>query len=257
MARRRYPPQIEFEGSEYSFEKVLKEDFFSINALYRNQAGAGMVLKVSDCRFILGFLFKPLAAMLSRHERKVYARLQGIAGIPRLGPNYGWNGFFHEFVEGHTLYEHKRADPLPSEFFDRLLALMRELHAHGVIHLDSNKRGNMIVGRDGKPYIIDFQISLIFGRMDGPLRGWKRRVFRALEREDIYHVYKRKRHLTPDDMTQEEMLLAQRSSANRKIKRWVGDPYRKVKRLVYPRGSNETVWYRHKKLREEERQHTD
>ncbi|MBX3120549.1 MAG: hypothetical protein KF784_15935 [Fimbriimonadaceae bacterium] len=257
MASKRYPPELEICGNRYLFDKVLKEDFFSVNVLYRDDAGLGMVLKCTDFRFLLGFCFKPLACMLSRHEWKMYSLLQGVPGIPRLGPRIGWNGLCHEFIEGHTLYEHKRGDILPDEFFDRLLDLMRALHSRSIIHLDSNKRGNIIVGDDGLPYIIDFQISLCFGKLNGPFRAWKRGLFGALVREDIYHIYKRKQHLAAHLMSDEELALSVRSAANARMKRWVGDPYRKVKRLIYPRGSNETIWYKHKRLKKGEIQDTD
>ena len=57
---RSYPPVVEIYGAEYGYELILKDDFFSVNVLYRNQKGERYVLKLSDFRFVLGWLFRPL-----------------------------------------------------------------------------------------------------------------------------------------------------------------------------------------------------
>ena len=97
------PPVVSIDGVPYQFERMLKEDFFSVNGLYRDADGRGQVLKISDFRFLCGFILRPLAGFMSRHELKMYRKLSDIPGIPGAGPTYGRRGFFHEYVEGHTL----------------------------------------------------------------------------------------------------------------------------------------------------------
>lgn len=248
---RDYPMKVEIGGVVYEYERILKDDFFSVNVLFRSSSGKRQVLKISDFRFILGWIFRPLACVMNGHEFKMYRRLGGIQGIPSAGPRIGRRAFYHEFVEGKTLFEVGKNAQLPPGFFDRILDMMRSIHAQGVIYLDSNKAGNYIVGDDGKPYLIDFQISLNFGRLDGFWRGIKRRCFAALKREDIYHVYKLKRRFQKQAMRPEEWALAERSSSARFMARFVGNPYRRIKRLVYPKGSNETVWFKWKRERDQ------
>ena len=89
LVRRPYPDNTEIEGELYRYERVLKDDFFSINLLYRNDRGDGYVLKLTDFPFVCGFLFRPLACLISRHEYRVYQRLADLQGIPTLGPRWG------------------------------------------------------------------------------------------------------------------------------------------------------------------------
>ncbi len=235
-----YPSSFTFDGVQYNYERILKDDFFSVNVLYRAESGAAKVLKIGDFRFIGGFLLRPFAALMNRHELKLYKKLGDIPGIPGAGPSYGWRGFFHEYVEGqtiNTLDDH----PIKPEFFDELHAMMRAIHAKNVIYLDSNKRGNIILGTDGRPHLIDFQISINFGWVR-PSSAW---LFNILVSEDIYHVYKHRRHF--GCLAPEEAHLAMRSKVNTAVGSGIGKPYRWLKRKIYPQGSNETIWYRWKK----------
>ena len=102
---RSYPSRAEIYGEEYRFDRILKEDFFSVNVLYRNQEGGQYVLKLSDFRFVLGWLFRPLAGWISRREYRIYQMVSDIPGIPELGPRHGKRGYFHRFIEGKTLHE--------------------------------------------------------------------------------------------------------------------------------------------------------
>ncbi|MBA3967328.1 MAG: hypothetical protein H0X47_16450, partial [Nitrospirales bacterium] len=103
-----HPSHVMIEGQLYAFQRILKDDFFSRNLLYKNQANEGYVLKVSDFRFVLGWLFRPLTGWISRREYRIYQMVSDLPGIPALGPRYGKRGYFHRFIEGHTLHEIER-----------------------------------------------------------------------------------------------------------------------------------------------------
>lgn len=243
------PSSLTIDAIDYRLEKVLKEDFFSVNALYRASGGKRQVLKLSDFRFVFGFLFRPLAALMSRHEYRIYRRVEDIEGIPALGPRFGRRGYFHEFIAGKTLAEWDRNTALPAEFFDRLGHTLQALHQRRIFYADLDKRGNIIVGEDGKPWLIDFQICMHFRTREDP-DNFINRLFDRLIREDIYHLYKQKRRFQPQAMTDEERRLAQRSRGGQRFNRWIGNPFRRVKRLVYPAGSNETFRFRWRKRQE-------
>lgn len=249
MMRRGYPQSVRIDGQLYRFERVLKEDFFSVNVLYRGPDAVRYVLKLSDFRFVLGWLLRPLAAGMSRHEYRIYTMVADLDGVPELGPRYGRRGYFHRYVEGKTLHETSKGSPLPADFFQRLCSLVARLHERRIYYADLNKRGNVIVGTDGRPYLIDYQICLRFPER----RGWYgrrlERVFQALIREDIYHVYKHKRRFQPEALTEEESRLAVRSRLSRRYDRYFGRVYRRLKRLIYPSGSNEMIWYKWRRLR--------
>ena len=247
---RAYPEKVFIQGKAFYFEKILKDDFFSMNVLYKDSEGVRYVLKLSDFRFFMGSLLRPLAMFFSRREYKLYRMLEGIEGIPALGPRFGRRGYLHKYIEGRTLHEMERGGSLPDDFFPRLRNIISQVHERRIFYLDLNKRGNIILGEDMRPYLIDFQISLFIGQRRGLAGLIADRVFKWLIREDIYHLYKHKRHFQPHLMTGEELALATRTPFNDWLNRYVGTPYRKVKRLIYPHGSNEIVWYKWKKMKD-------
>ena len=63
-----YPSRVTLHGQEYTFHRILKDDFFSLNILYTNASSESYVLKLSDFRFVLGRMLRPLAAWISRRE---------------------------------------------------------------------------------------------------------------------------------------------------------------------------------------------
>jgi hypothetical protein len=71
--------------------------------------------------------------------------------------------------------------------------------------VDLEKPANVLVGDDGRPYLLDFQISWPW-----PL-GWlihtrpARWLCRRLQQGDIYHLRKLQRRFRPDQMTAREL----------------------------------------------------
>jgi hypothetical protein len=264
-----YPLSVTIEGQAYAFQRILKDDFFSLNILYTNQANDGYVLKLSDFRFGLGWLFRPVAGWISRREYSIYQMVADIPGIPALGPRYGKRGYFHHFIEGKTLHEIERcihtqfnvlvggpafaghAHSLAPDFFDRLASIVQEVHHRRIFYADLNKRGNIICSTEGKPYLIDFQICLHLPVRTGWLGTLTGKMFQRLVREDLYHLYKHKHTFQPKLMREKERQLAQRSNLNRRYRRYLWQPYIVLKRLIYPHGSNEIIWYKWKKLKDQ------
>ncbi len=242
-----YPSQVDLQGKTYTFHSILKDDFFSLNVLYTHSAQEGYVLKLSDFRFIGGWILRPLAAWISRREYTMYQRVRDISGIPTLGPRLGRRGYFHRYIEGKTLWEYPNGKELPSDFFDQLSQILTEVHKRRIFYADLNKRGNIICSSAGKAYLIDFQICLFFKPRSGKVGEWVDRILNSLKQEDRYHLLKHKKDLQPELLREEEKAGAERSQLNQWYGRWIWRPYVKVKRLIYPHGSNETIWYKWKR----------
>jgi len=86
--------------------------------------------------------------------------------------------------------------------------LFEALHARNVAYVDSNKRENILYGVDGKPWLIDFQISLESPKGEQSnfvRRWWMRRFIRA----DWYHYYKHKTRLLPEVCTEDDFERAE------------------------------------------------
>jgi hypothetical protein len=249
-----YPSQIYIDGELYNCEKVLKADFFSTNILYKNDTDIRYVLKISGFNFALGFLLGFAARFFSSREYAIYSSVADIKGVPPLGPRFGRRGYLHKYIDGKTLFEISSDDTIPDDFFLNLKNILDELHRRRIFYMDLNKRGNIIMGIDGLPYLIDFQICIRFRDYNGFFRSVYNRIFKKLIKEDIYHLYKHKKRFRPDLMTEEELLLARRTGLNTWIDRLIGRPYRKVKRLIYPAGSNEVIWYKWKREKDRTKQ---
>jgi len=253
--KQEHPTEVVIDGALYRFERMLKSDGFSSNWLYRDDAtGRRYVLKAGRFKFFFGPLLTPLAHALIHREYENYRALQGIEGIPRIGPWWGKAGFFHEFVEGQSLHDLGEKPALPQDFIEQLRALVDQLHARRLVHLDLNKRGNIILTPRGTPCIIDFQVSMRFPVQGRRTTSWVEKLFNLLKAEDIYHVYKHKKRLQKELMTEEDKVRAERTDLGFHWLRWFARQYREVKRVIlYPKGSNETVWYKWRKQKDGKR----
>jgi predicted Ser/Thr protein kinase len=126
----------------------------------------------------------PLGALwrsLLRREAAVYARLGGIAGIPRSFGLVG-HGLALEHIAGPSLREHEPRIGDREAFFAKLLATVEGMHAAGVAHGDLKRKDNIIVGAGERPYLIDFGIAV---RRSDTSALWNRVVFAPLKQIDM------------------------------------------------------------------------
>ncbi len=207
---------------------VLKHDFFATTALVEIEGGARLVLKRSRA-----------SVWLARRERAIYRRLAGIDGIPALVPEAarGETTLAHEWVEGETLLAlaripaAERAGRLGPEFFERLEALVRAIHARSVVVLDLSKPDNIVVRPGGRPAIVDFQISLAFPERRGRLLA---ALFEALAASDLYQVWKHRRRFGFARSAEEERRGRERGALHRLHRRLLRDPWLAFRRRFLP-----------------------
>lgn len=234
------PPTVACEGRRYTLIEVFKHDFFAATALYRGPTGERVVLKVGRQTPFLTIPMRWVGEFLTRREVRMYAKLQGTPGVPRLvGVLSSAAGFLHEFVPGHPLGRNERVS---DAFFDELLGMIRILHARHIAYVDLNKRQNVLVGDDGRPYLIDFQISL-----DIPPIGWGRLaplrwLLARFQHGDWYHCLKHKRRLRPDLLTDQEQREVESLSPWIRLHRVVSRPFTSARRRTLQRlKKSETV----------------
>jgi hypothetical protein len=126
-------------------------------------------------------LTRLVARMLLRRERRALAALAGCPGVPALvadAPRRRGE-LWRTYLDGEPLWSASR---LPHDFFDRLRELVARLHARGVCHNDLHKENNILVGPDGAPCVIDFQLASVHRH-----RG---RLFARRCAADLRHVEK-------------------------------------------------------------------
>jgi hypothetical protein len=139
------------------------------------------------------------------------------------------NAAARRYIPGAPL---RRGQEVSSDFYPALEETLSAMHADGVAYVDLHKCENIIVGDDGKPYLIDFQIS--FALPSGWIgRTWPlRAVFQILAESDVYHL--RKHVLGPKwfTMTQAERVAAVERPWWIRLHRMVGVPFRRLRRAL-------------------------
>lgn len=227
----RLPPAVTCGGCRYEHIETFKHDFFAATGLYRGPGGLA-VLKLGRTNPLFSVPVDSLGALLARHEIKLYAAAQDLRGVPRLIGAVGRTGFLHAFVPGHPL---RRREPVGEHFFDELQELLAGLHARHIAYVDLNKRENILVGDDGRPHLIDFQISLWL-----PPTGWRglrpvRWLLRRFQQADEYHVLKHKRRSRPEQLTPGETERVSRLSVWIRLHRLVARPLTYLRRQILRR----------------------
>jgi hypothetical protein len=230
------PAEVVCNGVTYRLVETFKHDFFAATGLYQGSAGQ-VVLKMGRTNELFSIPMLWIGRFLTQREVRLYRRAEDLPGVPKFVGTVGEAGFLHEFVPGHPL---QRREAVSDTFFDELYAMLRELHRRGIAYVDLNKRQNVLVGDDGKPYLIDFQISL-----DLPPTGWRRFgpvqwFLRRFQNADIYHFLKHKRRLRPDLLDEDEARTVNELSPWIRVHRSVARPLTQLRRrwLRRVRGSD-------------------
>jgi hypothetical protein len=194
------PAEIVVDGQTYERVELFKHDSWAATAVY-DSGSQRIVCKFNRTQPIFGFPMLWLGKRLAARERRILEKLADLPGIPNpCGPIHADgrvlpNAAGHAFVSGHPLGKHEIMSP---RFFSELRETILAMHSRGIAHVDLHKRENVIVGDDGRPYLIDFQISF---DVTHPRVRWIagiRAVFDLLCEGDHYHLAKHVRRNTPD-----------------------------------------------------------
>lgn len=160
--------------------RVLKRDALGRIELVRHH-GQLVVCRVADGGPLPGSRW--VARLLLARERRALQVLEGLPGVARVLAYEPPGILVRSFLTGTALC---RARSLPRDFFERLEELVRALHERGVCHNDLHKEANVLVGDDGYPGLVDFQLASVH-----PRRG---STFSVRAREDLRHVWKHRSH---------------------------------------------------------------
>lgn len=138
------------------------------------------------------WLFKQsFGRCLAGLEARAYRRLDGVPGVPRLIERTSPDALLLEYVPG-TNCMHASSDNFSGQFFEEAEALLREVRARGVLHCDVG--GNLVIGTDGRAWLVDFASSVVLPRRLGRLNAFLRNL-RA--RYDERALLKLKRRRAP------------------------------------------------------------
>jgi RIO-like serine/threonine protein kinase len=164
---------------------------------------------------------------MAAYEEANLRRCQGLKGVPRLRETQHPGIVAHDFVPGQPLQKNMRVSDV---FFRRLFELLDRIHDLEVAYIDLEKADNVLVGSDGRPYLIDFQIAL---RVPPALVRWcppVRWIVRRLQKSDHYHVMKHFRRVRPDLLTSRQIARSKRKPLLVRLGNALAAPFRQIHR---------------------------
>lgn len=181
----------------WQVESVLKRDALGRVERLRGPGGRALLRRVA-CGGRLP-LSAWIARVLLRRERRALTALSGLEGVPveerddAAAAVPGEDGrvprrgevLLRTWIDGVPLH---RAEELAEDFFEHLDELVEALHRAGVCHNDLHKEQNVLVGADGFPWLIDFQLASVHRRRGG--------LFASRVSDDLRHVQKHRRRYT-------------------------------------------------------------
>ena len=194
------PAEIEIGGQAHHRTEILKHDSWAATAIYDGPDGR-VVCKFNRRQSLFGLPMAWLGRLLARREAHMLSLLAdqpnvpGLRGPVRVGGKRLDNAVAHVYVPGRPLARH---DHVSDDFFPRLGRLLAVMHRRKMAYVDLHKRENILVGDDGQPYLIDFQISVALGRRWPADTEVMRGLLTLLQRSDEYHFRKHVGHNRPD-----------------------------------------------------------
>ena len=198
------PPQIDVDGKTYYLERIVKHDSWAATAFYA--AGDRRIVCKFNRQQRIGLLpMRWLGRWLGRREAHALEVLAGLPGIPTVLGGVRHSGkplrhaVAHDHIPGRPL---RRIDHIAPSAFADLEELLAQVHRRGMAYVDLHKRENILVGEDGRLYLLDFQICF-------HMRAWwpanslpVRLILGVLQRSDRYHLGKHYAHCFPDRSAQ-------------------------------------------------------
>ncbi len=181
-----------------SVEKELKRGHsaFSPDVWLVRLGDTRAVWKDYSGRGILGRMW---GRYVIQREARALQALSSIDGVPHLLARVRSSpGLVMSFCEGGVLPRRNIRGVLGPDFFERAMALLREIHRCGVAHGDI-RRKNILVRPDGSPALIDFQTAVLRGTS-----WWGRRCFEFFCLVDEWNLLRIKAKSFPRNLTEKE-----------------------------------------------------
>ncbi len=186
------PAAVDVDGETFQLVEIFKHESWAATAIYQS-ATKKIVCKFNRQQSILGLPVRWLGRWLARREAAHYRRLADLPNVPHLCGPVSVAGdvlpyaVAHDYVEGRPL---RADDVLPESFLIELRSAFDEVHRRQMAYVDLHKRENILVGDDGRPYLIDFQVSWMLPENAGIFGSFKRWFLRQLQSIDRYHLGK-------------------------------------------------------------------
>jgi hypothetical protein len=202
------PPELVIvEDVAYRRGEILKHDSWAATAIYRNDHERRIICKFN--RTEPAFAIIPLAwggRLLAAREAWFLRRLADVELVPKdLGEVRAdgrrlANAVARSYVEGEACMRDEQTSP---RFFEELQSLLLTMHARGMAYVDLHKRENIIIDRDGRPHLVDFQVCFALSETWPGNGRFARYCLAKLREIDIYHFNKHLANCQSRGMTSE------------------------------------------------------
>jgi len=177
--------------------------------------GLKLVIKSAMGR---GAIRKARQATLER-EYSAYKRLVGVEGVPECYGMLADQYLLMEFIDGVPYRDASWEDR--DSWFAALLRIIQAFHQRGVSHGDLKSKSNLIAGRDGKPYVIDFGTTFVHKDGFHPINNY---LFEYGKRLDINAWVKHKYHGRYKNASEEDRELLNYSKLEYLVRKIRGRP---------------------------------
>ncbi|RJR35104.1 MAG: hypothetical protein C4576_25445 [Desulfobacteraceae bacterium] len=177
-----------------------------------------------------GILFRhTVGRFLVWREEKAYRRLRGLKGIPTLYRTLDGLALVMERVPGESLEDLEKKKRLPKSYFDELEAIVAEAHTRGVAHCDLKRAPNLLLGSDGKPFIVDWSAAVCRSELAlFPLNL----IYKRLLLDDLHAITKMQLRHCPEEISRERLSAYRQRSGAEKIVRRIRDRMRELLKKV-------------------------
>jgi hypothetical protein len=233
------PKTVLADGKTYQLVEIYKHDSWAATAYYKAVDGAkeqdGIVCKFNRFAPIGPIPMAWLGNILAEREMWFYNKLHDVDYVTSAVIVKTEDGkdlphvSAHPYIEGGPFMKNTQAS---DEYFDQLLDLIKQLHANDIAYVDMNKRENMIIDLDGRPNLMDFQISFAPERFSWATRWLANLILPTLKKSDIYHVNKHYVRTRPDLLTAEQLAIMSEPPKFIKLHRKIGVPIRTFRRAI-------------------------
>lgn len=209
------------DGLEKWIESSLES---GSNILATSNQGIVLLFEADGLKLVIksamgrGAVRRARQATLER-EYAAYRRLHGVTGVPACYGLLAGRYLVMEFIDG-TAYRHASWQDR-EQWFAGLLEVIQAFHARGVSHGDLKSKTNMIVGKDQKPYIIDFGTTFLHKEGFHPINNF---LFEYGKRLDINAWVKHKYHGRYRDASEEDRELLNYSKLEYIVRKLRGRP---------------------------------
>lgn len=195
--------------------------------------------------------------ILIRREYGALRKLVGVEGIPQLVGRIDRYALAMEHVAGISLAEldssnqpaspgseensdfcsqlpasKSKAKILDEDFYARLRETVDQMHSRGVAHCDLRSRGNVMLGEDGRPYLVDFAACVFKGRGINPFFRW---LFHQFVLADCNAILRIKQRHSPELLTEDEKAELAHPMPFERPAKFIGENVRKLTRRLLTR----------------------